>query len=63
MQKDAYQSFVDDTKVKSERSIWLVGKLDLFRRDISIIHNLYWEQAACIQTENDLQKYKSTEGK
>lgn len=39
----------------------MLGKLDLFWKDIRITENLYWEQTVCIQIENKFSNYTEIE--
>lgn len=43
-------------KVQHKDLFELLGKLDLFGKDIRIIHSIYWKQTICIWIENKLHK-------
>ena len=55
-QKDLHICFLDYTKafdrVKHEKIIELLQRLDTNGKDIQLIRNLYWVQQACIRTGN-----------
>ena len=55
-QKDLYICFLDYTKafdrVKHEKIIELLQRLDTDGKDIQLIRSLYWEQQACIRIGN-----------
>ena len=62
-QKDLHICFLDYTKafdrVKHEKILELLQRLDTNGKDIQLIRNLYWEQQACIRTGNLMSGYTS----
>ncbi len=60
-QKDVYMCFIDYTKafdkVKHEELLNTLMNLDINRKDIRIIQNVYWDQTACIRIDNELSNY------
>lgn len=65
MQKDVYPCFIHYTKafdkVRHKDLLQLFSYLDIFGKDIRIIKNIYWQQTACIQTENKSSRYTKIE--
>ena len=57
MQKDLYICFIDYTKafekVQHKEPFNSLQNLDLYRKDLRIIRNLYWEQTACMHVGGD----------
>ena len=60
-QRDVYMCFIDYTKafdrVQHDELLKMVTNLDLYRKDIYLIQNLYWDQSACIRKEITMSKY------
>jgi len=65
MQKDVYMCFIDYTKafdkVKHEDLFEELGKLDLCKKDISLLQNLYWSQSACVRVNGECSEYTKIE--
>ena len=61
MQKDVFICFIDYTKafdrVQHKQPMHILNCLDLDGKDIRLIQNLYWEQAACMRVNNELSDY------
>ena len=48
-------------KVKHKELLKILEDLDLFRKDIRLPRNLYWEQSACIRIRNDKSDFVKIE--
>ena len=61
MQKDVFICFIDYAKafdrVQHKQLMHILNSLDLDGKDIRLIQNLYWEQAACMRVNNELSDY------
>ena len=58
-QRDFYMCFIDYTKafdrVQHDEQLKMMMNLDLYRKDICLIWNLYWDQSTCIWIENKIK--------
>ena len=65
MQKDVFICFIDCTKafdkIQHKQLMHILSSLDLDGKDISLIQNLYWEQATCMQVNYELSDYNKIE--
>ena len=65
MQRDVYICFIDYTKafdkVRHEELLEMLQNLDIDGKDIRVIRNIYWDQAAAISIDNELTQYTSIE--
>lgn len=61
MQKYVHLCFIDYAKaldnVRHKDLLELHSNLDIFKKDIRIIKNLYWQQTACMHKEKEFSKY------
>ena len=53
--------FVDCTKVfdkvKHEELVQLLQSLDMNGKDLKLLRNIYWEQAACMRVDSELSNF------
>ena len=61
IQRDVYLRFIDYTKaidkVQHEEMLKVLHNLDIDRKNIRIIRNLYWEHTACMWVENEMREF------
>ena len=61
VQKNLFMCFIDYQKafdtVKHEELLALLSSLDIGRKDLRIIRNLYYEQTAAVRVDNELTDY------
>lgn len=65
MPKEVYLCFIDHAiafaKIRHKELLALQSNIDIFLKDIGLIHDLYLHLIVCIRIENDYSKYTKTE--
>ena len=62
VQKDVYLRFIDCTKafdrVKHDELLKQLKQLRVDGKDLRLIKNMYWEQAAAVRVDNDTSSFQ-----